>query len=187
MRNIIFVLLTAGVLFAGCGAQEKSDVPPKGEKTMALTVTSPAFAEGGMIPKKFTCDDADVSPALVIEGIPAGAKSLALICDDPDAPVGIWVHWVLYNLPPDTKRLDEGMPKDSVLKNGARQGVTDFGSFGYGGPCPPGGTHRYYFKVYALDAMLTVGGKGTKKDLEAAMKGHILAEAQLMGTYARRR
>lgn len=187
MKSIVVTLLAAAVLFVACQAQDKADAPSKGDKTMALTITSPAFAEGGMIPKKFTCDDADVSPALEIKGVPANAKSLALIADDPDAPVGIWVHWVLYNLPPDTKKLDEAMPKDSTLKNGARQGVTDFGNPGYGGPCPPGGTHRYYFKVYALDAMLTVAGKATKKDLEAAMKGHILAEGQLMGKYARQR
>jgi Raf kinase inhibitor-like YbhB/YbcL family protein len=187
MKGIVVTLLAVAVLFTACLAKDKPGAPPKGDKTMALTITSPVFAEGGMIPKKFTCDDADVSPALEIKGVPASAKSLALIADDPDAPVGIWVHWVLYNLPPDTKKLDEAMPKDTTLKNGARQGVTDFGSPGYGGPCPPGGTHRYYFKVYALDTMLTVTGKATKKDLEAAMKGHILAEGQLMGKYARQR
>jgi len=187
MKGIVVILLAAVVLIAACRAKDKPADPPKGAETMPLTITSPAFAEEGMIPKKFTCDDADVSPALEIKGVPEGTKSLALIADDPDAPVGNWVHWVLFNLPPDTKKLDEAMPKDAALKNGARQGVTDFGRPGYGGPCPPGGTHRYFFKVYALDAMLTVAGKATKKDLETAMKGHILAEGRLMGKYARQR
>ncbi len=187
MKRIVVALVAAVILFAACQAQDKPGIPPKGGLTMALTITSPSFAEGGMIPKKFTCDDADISPALEIKGVPEGTKSLALIADDPDAPVGIWVHWVVYNLPPDTKKLDEAMPKDATLKNGARQGVTDFGRTGYGGPCPPGGTHRYYFKVYALDTMLTVAGKGTKKEVEAAMKGHILTQGQLMGTYARQK
>jgi Raf kinase inhibitor-like YbhB/YbcL family protein len=187
MKGIVVVLLAAVVLIVACQAKDKPDAPPKGGKTMALTINSPAFIEGGMIPKKFTCDDSDISPTLEIKGVPEGTKSLALIADDPDAPVGIWVHWVLYNLPPDTKILDEAMPKDSVLKNGARQGVTDFGRPGYGGPCPPGGTHRYFFKVYALDTMLTVAGKATKKDLESAMKGHILTEGRLMGKYARQK
>jgi len=187
MKRVI-IGLAAMLLFAfACQAQEKPGVPPKGEKIVALTITSSAFVEGGMIPKKYSCDGADVSPPLAINGTPEGTKSLALIADDPDAPVGIWVHWVLYNLPPDTKMLAEGMPAEAALKNGARQGITDFGRPGYGGPCPPSGTHRYYFKVYALDTVLNPTGKVTKKELEAAMKGHILAEGQLMGKYARQR
>ena len=152
---------------------------------MALVISSSAFAEGGMIPAKYTCDGQDVSPPLAISGIPEQAKSLALISDDPDAPRGTWVHWVLYNLPPDTKGLPENIPGDEKLKDGARHGVTDFGSFGYGGPSPPGGTHRYFFKVYALDIMLDLSGKVKKADVEAAMKGHVLAEGQLMGKYKR--
>ena len=159
MKRVIISLAAAMLLVVvACQAEEETGVPPKGEKKMALTITSSAFVEGGMIPKKYSCDDADVSPPLAIGGVPEGSKSLALIADDPDAPVGIWVHWVLYNLPPDTKILAEGMPTDAALKNGAKQGITDFGRPGYGGPCPPSGTHRYYFKVYALDAGLTPAG-----------------------------
>lgn len=153
---------------------------------MAITVTSSAFTEGSMIPLKYTCDGEDVSPPLSFNGVPPEAKSLALISDDPDAPMGTWVHWVLYNLPPGTKSLPENIPGAEILKDGSRHGVTDFGRFGYGGPCPPGGTHRYFFKVYALDKMLALSGRTSKKDVETAMKGHILAEGQLMGKYKRR-
>jgi len=153
---------------------------------MAISVGSPAFQEGGAIPSKFTCDGADISLALTWEGIPAGAKSVALISDDPDAPVGTWVHWVLWNLPPDAKGLPERVPPDPELPDGARQGINDFGRPGYGGPCPPGGTHRYYFKVYALDTALQLPNSTRKADLVAAMEGHILAEGQLMGKYTRK-
>lgn len=187
MKRMIICFLAAGLSALACTATDKPEPSPKGDKVMALTITSTAFAEGGMIPKQYTCDGADISPPLAISGIPEGTKSLALISDDPDAPVGIWVHWVLYNLPADTKKLDEAMPTDSVLKNGARHGITDFGRHGYGGPCPPGGTHRYFLKVYALDTMLTLPATAVKKDVEAAMKGHILAQGELMGKYARQR
>lgn len=152
---------------------------------MTITVISSAFNEGGMIPLKYTCDGADVSPALAWDGIPATAKSIALISDDPDAPMGTWVHWVLWNLPPDAKGLPEQVPPDPELSDGARQGINDFGRTGYGGPCPPGGTHRYYFKVYALDAMLNLPSSTRKSNLMAAVDGHILAQGQLMGKYSR--
>lgn len=152
---------------------------------MAITITSSAFTEGAMIPKKHTCDAEDISPDLKWSGVPQGAKSLALICDDPDAPVGTWVHWVLFNIPPDITALQAGIPADATLKNGARHGKNDFRKLGYGGPCPPGGTHRYYFKLYALDTVLTLESGSTKAQLLAAMKGHLLAEGQLMGTYKR--
>jgi len=153
---------------------------------MAITVISSAFNEGGMIPSKYTCDGADVSPALAWDGIPEGTKSIALISDDPDAPVGTWVHWVLWNLPPDAKGLPEQVPTDPELPDRARQGINDFGRAGYGGPCPPGGTHRYYFKVYALDTMLNLPSGTRKANLVAAMDGHVLAQGQLMGKYSRR-
>jgi len=152
---------------------------------MAITITSSAFTEGAMIPKKFTCDAEDISPDLKWSGVPQGAKRLALICDDPDAPVGTWVHWVLFNIPADVTALPAGLPADATLKNGARHGKNDFRKLGYGGPCPPGGTHRYYFKLYALDTVLTLESGSTKAQLLAAMKGHILAEGQLMGRYKR--
>ena len=154
---------------------------------MEIKLKSPAFEEGGMIPRNYTCDGKDVSPPLTWEGVPEGTKSLALICDDPDAPIGTWVHWVLYNLPPKTTELAEAIPLEPVLPNGAKQGKNDWRKFGYGGPCPPGGTHRYYFKIYALDTMLDLEAGATKKDLLKAMEGHILAQGQLMGKYSRSR
>lgn len=152
---------------------------------MAITVTSAAFTEGGMIPKKFTCDDQDVSPQLSWSGVPAGAKSIALICDDPDAPVGTWVHWVVYNIPPSEKGLPENVTAGKGLPAGARQGTNDFRKKDYGGPCPPGGTHRYFFKVYALDTQITLGEGAKKSDLLKAMEGRILGQGQLMGKYKR--
>ena len=125
---------------------------------MELTIRSSAFAHGGMIPKKFTCDGADISPSLSWSKGPEETKSYALISDDPDAPMGTWVHWVIYNLPASVKELTENVPKTGQLDNGALQGKNDFGNFGYGGPCPPGGTHRYYFKVYALDITINKHG-----------------------------
>ena len=152
---------------------------------MEMKVFSTAFKEGEPIPKKYACDDANISPPLSWTGTPAGAKSLALIVDDPDAPRGVWVHWVLFNLPPDLRTLSENIPRRSTLSNGARQGMNDSHELGYDGPCPPGGTHRYYFKVYALDIMLTLESGATKAQLLKAMEGHILLEGQLMGRYSR--
>ena len=152
---------------------------------MAITIASTAFAEGGIIPQQYTCDGSDISPPLSWSGVPEGTKSLALISDDPDAPAGTWVHWVLFNIPPETNELPENVPPDQTLAGGARHGVNDFGRLGYGGPCPPSGTHRYYFKLYALDAMLDLSGRVTKADLLSAVAGHILAEGQLMGKYRR--
>jgi Raf kinase inhibitor-like YbhB/YbcL family protein len=160
------------------------DVATGGEK-MALQITSSAFSEGRMIPKRYTCDGADISPDLSWSGVPEGTKSLALICDDPDAPVGTWVHWVLFNIPPDAGGAPAEIAPDKTLANGARHGTNSWKRLGYGGPCPPGGTHRYYFKLYALDTVLELDGGITKAQLETAMKGHILAEAQLMGKYKR--
>jgi len=153
---------------------------------MSFQIASTAFANGGMIPKKFTCDGPDVSPALNWTQAPAATQSFALIMDDPDAPVGTWVHWVLYNLPADTRELLEGVEAKEHLTNGAIQGRNDFRRIGYGGPCPPaGGAHRYYFKLYALDTKLTLKTGATKRELEHAMKDHILAESELMGRYGR--
>ncbi|MFQ5710042.1 MAG: YbhB/YbcL family Raf kinase inhibitor-like protein [bacterium] len=150
-----------------------------------MEITSTAFKEGELIPQKYTCDGDDFSPPLAWRGVPDTSKSLALICDDPDAPMGTWVHWVLFNLPADVKGLPEKLPTDKELKNGARHGKNDFGKFGYGGPCPPGGTHRYYFKLYALDTKLDLAAGATKKQVLEAMQEHVLAQAQLMGKYKR--
>jgi hypothetical protein len=136
---------------------------------MAITITSSGFTEGGMIPKKHICDAEDISPDLKWSGVPKEAKSLALICDDPDAPVGTWVHWVLFNIPADVTTLPAGVSPDVVLKNGACHGKKDFRKLGYGGPGPPGGTHRYFFKIYALDTLLSLESGSTKSQLLAAI------------------
>jgi len=150
-----------------------------------MKLTSSAFAEGAMIPAQYSCDGQDISPPLAWTDLPGGAKSLALICDDPDAPVGTWVHWVAFNLPPDMTGLPEAVAADKSLRGGGVQGTNSWRRIGYGGPCPPSGTHRYLFKLYALDNVLSLASNATAKDLQAAMKGHILAEAQLMGRYKR--
>lgn len=153
---------------------------------MALQLTSPAFENGGDIPKKYTCDGADVSPALNWSATPPGTKSFCLIMDDPDAPGGTWVHWVLFNLPAGLSSLPEGVPKEKELADGARQGRNDFARPGYGGPCPPRGpAHRYYIKLYALDARLDLQSGASKADLEKAMEKHVLSQGQLMCRYKR--
>jgi len=153
---------------------------------MSFQISSTAFSNGETIPKKFTCDGPDVSPQLSWKEAPAAARSFALIMDDPDAPAGTWVHWVLYNLPANTSQLPEGLEKQEQLATGALQGRNDFRKIGYGGPCPPPGTpHHYYFKLFALDTKLNLKAGATKADLERAMKGHILGEAELMGRYGR--
>lgn len=150
-----------------------------------MKIKSLAFQEGGKIPRKYTCDDKDVSPPLFWEDIPEDTKSLALICDDPDAPMGAWVHWVIYDLDPAINELPENVPMTEILDNGGIQGRNDFRRIGYGGPCPPGGIHRYYFKLYALNIKLDLGPGLTKSELLRAMEGHILDECQLMGKYSR--
>lgn len=152
---------------------------------MAIELTSPVFAEGEEIPGRYTCDGENISPPLAWSGAPPGTHSLALICDDPDAPVGTWVHWVLFNLPPGLDALPEAIPAEAVLVNGTRQGRNDFRRYGYGGPCPPRGSHRYYFKLYALDCQLQLPAAAGKTELLQAMQGHILAEGSLMGRYRR--
>jgi Raf kinase inhibitor-like YbhB/YbcL family protein len=154
---------------------------------MTMTLTSPAFPENGKIPREYTCEGADTSPELRWGGIPAGTQSLALIVDDPDAPDPAaprmtYVHWVLYNLPPDADGLPAGVPYDR-LPAGTQQGLNDWGRPGYGGPCPPIGRHRYFHKLYALDTVLTGLDRPTKAQLLAAMEGHVLAQAELVGTY----
>jgi len=151
---------------------------------MAFQITTTAFRDGSSIPKRFTCDGPDVSPALSWGDPPAGTRSLAIIADDPDAPAGTWVHWVLYDLPAETRKLSEGVAKDRELPNGALQGRNDFGKIGYNGPCPPRGSeHRYFFKLYALDSRTGLKAGATKSELERAMKGHVLAQAQLVGKF----
>ena len=154
---------------------------------MNIQITSAAFAEAQPIPNQYTCAGPDVSPPLAWSGAPAGTKSFALIADDPDAPVGTWVHWVIYSLPPTATSLAESTPPSRELPDGSKQGINDFGNIGYGGPCPPPGKpHRYFFKIYALDAALNLKSGATKKELLRTMEGHVLGEGQLMGTYQRK-
>jgi hypothetical protein len=160
-------------------------------KASSMSVRSAAFEEGAEIPIRYTCEGADVSPPLEWTGVPAGAQSLALIVDDPDAPDPkapkmTWVHWLLYDLPPGTARLAEAIRRDA-LPVGTHHGVNDWKRTGYGGPCPPIGRHRYFFKLYALDAVLGDLGNPTKEKLEAAMKGHVLAQGTVMGTYEKKK
>jgi Raf kinase inhibitor-like YbhB/YbcL family protein len=154
---------------------------------MALTLTSPAFSPQGEIPRRFTCEGEDLSPPLAWSGVPEGTESLALIVDDPDAPDPnapkmTWVHWILYNLPVTTRELPEAVRPDA-LPQGSEEGQNDWKNLGYGGPCPPIGRHRYFHKLYALDIVLPDLGAATKSDLERAMEGHVLAQAELVGTY----
>ena len=153
---------------------------------MKLDIKSTAFGEGNSIPKQYTCDGADVSPQLSWSQPPEGTGSMVLICDDPDAPMGTWVHWVLYGLSPDTLEISENIPDDREVLGGAKHGVNDFHKYGYGGPCPPGGTHRYFFKLYAVDTeVVDLDPGATKDEVLVAIKGHVLAEGQLMGRYSR--
>ena len=151
-----------------------------------MEVTSAAFSEGGTIPAKYTCDGQNISPPLAWTSAPGGTKSLALIMDDPDAPIGVFVHWVLYDVPAGERKLVENIPQTKTLTNGARQGMNGRKQIGYTGPCPPSGTHRYYFKLYALDTTLNLQPGATKEQALAAMKGHIVAQGQLMGRYKRK-
>ena len=153
---------------------------------MDIKITSSAFQDGGLIPAKYTCDGADVSPPLQWDNVPQTAKSIALICDDPDAPMGTFVHWVIFGLPAETRQLAEKVAADKTLPSGARQGTSGFGRVGYGGPCPPSGTHRYFFKIYALDTTLDLSAGARKSDLLKVMEGHILGQGQLVGKYKRR-
>jgi len=180
MNKKYFILFMLLVMVCGF------TVKVEGDKKMAITVTSSAFKEGGMIPAKYTCDGQGISPPLKWEQIPQGTKSFALISDDPDAPAGIWVHWVMWNIPAEANGLPENVRPAEELSDGSKQGVNDSREIGYGSPCPPSGTHRYYFKIYALDTMLNLPARATKGDLLAAMEGHILAEGSLMGKYQRR-
>jgi Raf kinase inhibitor-like YbhB/YbcL family protein len=191
----LFLLCMVGLLSACAGVQRSAVTLPQpvdqptqvSEGGVTMKLTSSAFTEGAMIPSRYTCDGQDISPPLAWADVPMGTKAMALICDDPDAAAGTWVHWVLFNLPADSTGLPEGVPAaDRTLKTGGAQGTNSFRRIGYGGPCPSGGTHRYFFKLYALDGPLALGNNATAKDVTTAMKGHVLAETQLMGRYKRK-
>ena len=170
MKAVGFLLI-AGIVLSTVVAGAQME----GKEAEKMKLTSPEFEHKGVIPSKFTCQGADVNPALIIEGLPNGVKSLALIVDDPDAPMGIWVHWVVYDIPVIPEIKENSIP--------GTQGSNDFGRENYGGPCPPSGTHRYFFKLYALDTQLNLPEGISKEDLEKATRGHILDKAELIGLY----
>jgi Raf kinase inhibitor-like YbhB/YbcL family protein len=187
-------VLIASAVFGGAvacaqgGSGGAADTTPaqEEERPMALAVSTDAFRNEGRIPKRHTADGEDVSPALAWTGAPAGTRSFAIVCDDPDAPAGTWVHWVIFNIPADSTGLAEAVPRVERLPDGSVQGRNSWGRVGHNGPSPPPGKpHRYYFKVYALDAVLTLDSKAKKDDLVRAMKGRVLAEGQIMGSYGR--
>jgi hypothetical protein len=176
--------LWLAVFGTACGADNTKSTEGV---AMNIQITSTAFADGQPIPQKYTCQGSDISPPLQWTKAPPNTKSFALIADDPDAPVGTWVHWVLYDLPPNTNELPEDVAKTQVISGGAKQGLNSWPRLGYGGPCPPPGKpHHYFFKLYALDRMLDIKPGATKKDVLKAMEGHVLAEGQLMGIYQRK-
>lgn len=156
------------------------------ERESKLRLESPAFLQGKPIPAQYTADGRDVSPALSWTGAPPRTQSLALVCEDPDAPRGTWIHWVLYDIPPSVTSLPEGVPPREKAPGLGTHGKNDFGSLGYGGPAPPSGTHRYFFRLYALDRSLSLAAGATARQLRRAMEGHVLAQGELMGTYSRR-
>jgi Raf kinase inhibitor-like YbhB/YbcL family protein len=182
-KSIKFIswLISTGLFFVlvSCKGEEEP-LSTEGEIEMSITITSSAFSEGDKIPRLFTCDDKNVSPPLSWSGVPSNSVSLVIIMDDPDAPSGTWVHWVLYNLPGELSNLDQGATGKGT------DGKNDFNRTGYGGPCPPrGSNHRYLIKVYALDTRLDLKSGATKAQVENGMRGHILAQGQLMGRYGR--
>jgi len=196
MKKTVFQLsfiVCFALVLSGCAGPDNealtiAKAPPAptvesvtGDQVMLFAITSPAFAPGEAIPVKFTCDGEDISPPLRWDTPPDGARSLVLIMDDPDAPVGTWVHWVVFNLPPDAP----GLPENAELPKGSGSGQNSWGRLGYGGPCPPRGTHRYFFKLYALDMRLNLPDGASKEQLLKVMGGRILAQGELMGTYSK--
>lgn len=177
MLNRVLFVLPAIFLLLASGAVCKEAV-----KMNTFSIESPAFQNNTSIPKQYTCDGKDINPPLVMRNVPDGTRSLALIVDDPDAPMGTWVHWVVWNIDPGTVEITE-----NAVPRGAMQGRNDFKKTSYGGPCPPSGSHRYFFKIYALDTMLDLSSNSTKQDVEKAMKGHVLGDAQTMGLYKRQK
>ena len=189
---IVAVLLVPFIALRMCSRSRIAAPRPANRTTykegaaMSFTLVSPAFPNGEPIAARYTCDGADLSPALAWSEVPAASQSLALIADDPDAPAGTWTHWILWNIPARATLLAENAPKIDVLDNGARQGINDFQRIGYGGPCPPPGKpHRYFFRLFALDARLDLKPGATRAQLELAIQPHLLAETHWMGTYKR--
>ncbi|MCX7882996.1 MAG: YbhB/YbcL family Raf kinase inhibitor-like protein [Brevinematales bacterium] len=152
-----------------------------------MKIESPAFPHGGMIPSLYSCDGENISPELVWKDVPPQTKSLVLLCEDPDAPMGLFVHWIVFNIPASLSGFPAGVSTKELLRLSIKQGRTDFGSIGYGGPCPPSGTHRYFFRLYALDNLLSLAEGSNRAQVLKAMEGHVLSHAELMGTYHRKR
>jgi hypothetical protein len=181
IRQLVLLCIVV-LLLAACGGSEPAE-PEPGTAESDLQLTSSAFAEGESIPEVYSCNGEDISPSLAWEGVPEGTESFALIVDDPDAPVGTWVHWVLFDIPGDRRELPEGVPAQAEVPEMGRHGENSWGRTDYGGPCPPSGTHTYVFKLYALDTTLELE-TGTKKEaLLDAMEGHLLARTELRGEY----
>jgi Raf kinase inhibitor-like YbhB/YbcL family protein len=191
ISGIVFILIGCLALYLLGPVEEGSPYVISEETAFteyledSMKLTSTAFSNNASIPVKYSCKGEDLSPALIWTDPPAGTRSFALIMDDPDAPMGTWVHWVLFNLPATARDLPEGMPVTPKLKDGSTQGTTSARSVGYHGPCPPSGTHRYYFKLYALDITLALTSDANKEALLEAMEGHILAQIELMGTFSK--
>jgi Raf kinase inhibitor-like YbhB/YbcL family protein len=187
MKKFKVTLIPLAILFLSFAFPNCFLIQCKMDKTQdSITVSSKAFDNGGNIPSKYTCDTENVSPPLAWTKGPNNTKTYVLICDDPDAPSKTWVHWVLFNIPSSVNELPENLPTEKSILSGAIQGKNDFKTTGYSGPCPPSGTHRYYFKVYALDCELSLDSHAQKEDVETAMKDHILAKGVLMGKYKRK-
>ncbi len=182
MRKVIYgvvVLLVLGGAILIFIRNRKSG-SMEGKIKLNMTLSSPAFKEGGMIPKKYTCKGEDINPELEIGDVPEKTKSLVLIVDDPDAPVGTWTHWIVFNIPPNVRKI-----KENSVPDGVRLGFNDFQRTKYGGPCPPSGTHRYFFKIYALDTVLPLKEGAKREECERAMKGHIIGMGKLMGRFSK--
>lgn len=190
-RRAVGLPVLVVVALASCAREPSGgSLPPPDPKRSTLRLTSPAFADGAAIPRAHTCDGADASPPLDWSAAPEGARSLALVCEDPDAPAGTWTHWVMFDIPADARGLPAGVPTTERVPitpagEPARQGKNDFGKIGYGGPCPPRGTHHYVFRLFALDDRPETGPDPTGPALARAIRGHVVAEGKLTGTYAR--
>ena len=188
LHLVMFVLFAAFSLQAASAQNQQSSnrMDKDGRAVPMIQLSTNSFTPGGTIPTKFTCSGADVSPGLSWAAPPAGAQSVVLIVDDPDAPAGTWNHWLLYNLPPSAHELPEHQPRTAELANGALQGKNDFGKVGYNGPCPPPGKpHRYFFRLYALNTKLDLKSGADRRTLDQAIKGHVIGEGELVGTFGR--
>ena len=184
-RNLFIGLIICAAAVCALSTTGSMLAPPELHRKMELS--SVAFKDGQPIPSQFTCDDKNISPALAWKGAPEGTESFVLIVDDPDSPTGVWTHWVMFNLPADSLGLAEDAVKSKTTSPSVRQCLNDFKNIGYGGPCPPAGkAHRYFFKLFALDTPLNLQSGASRKDVEAAMTKHILAQGQLVGTYQRK-